>query len=181
MNKNIDPEFEEFLQGKKAKTTSSQDNKILEFVHKDLDPSRPIVFLKLALIQTIVGLLTLFFCPQFEISWTSNYEFFHILHRNLGPMACMAVCGTVFMGTGAFVASALLRFSEIQLILNSKYLLHFSLSGIALIFFLLAGAEVYFSFAIPWIVGASVSSILAFDGIKLLRILILRGSKSVAN
>lgn len=76
-------------------------------------------------------------------------------------------------GQWAVLAAFVLRFSEVDLILSSKYLLSFTLSGVAVIAFMVFGAEVYLGLAISWIVGGAIASILALDGGKTLRGLLL--------
>lgn len=173
MTKKINRELEEFCSYESAHVPDDLSRSVLSHVERDLDPHWPEVLAKLVLLQGFVGILTLFFCPQFDLSFTANDEAYHYFHRHFGLYGCMAVCGALFMGSGAILAAFVLRFSEVDLILSCKYLLSFALSGVAVIAFMVFGAEIYLGLAISWIVGGAIASILALDGGKTLRGLLL--------
>lgn len=169
MTKKLNNEFEEFCSYDSTDVPDHVSRAVLSHVERDLDPHWPAVFAKLVLLQGFVGMLTLFFCPQFDLSFTANDQVYHYLHRHFGLYGCMAVCGALFMGSGAVLAAFVLRFSEIDLILSSKYLSSFALSGLAVIAFMIFGAEVYLGLAVSWIVGGAIASIFAIDGGKAFR------------
>lgn len=167
-------DFKEFCTLESRDIPCGLNDRVISKVRRDLEPEVKEVCIKLIMIQGVVGILTLFFCPQFQLSFTANHEIYHFFHRNFGTYGCMAVCGALFMGCGAVVASTLLRLSELDLILRSKYLLTFSLSGLAVLLFLGFGAEIYLELAAAWIAGGAIASIIAIDGTKAIRLAVLQ-------
>lgn len=168
----IDPNNEDFLEFKNTKDASPPEdlsNKILNFVKADLDPSHKTVFSKLLVIQSFIGILTLTFCPQFSLSLTNSYDLFHYFHHKFGESICMAICGSIFMGSGALFAAYILKSNEIKKIRESKLLYYTSISIIALSCFLLLGTEVYLNLALYWLVGATIGGLSIFELSRLLR------------
>ena len=169
MSDQLEKEFNDFCQEDTVKVPAVISDSILNRVRRDLNATWPVVVGKLLCIQSIVGVLTLLFCPQFDLSLTSNYSLFHFFHRNFGPYTCMAICGVIFIGSGSLVAFSILKVSELQMIKMSKYLLSLSMSGIAVFVFILLGAEVYFNMVLIWVTAASLSSILLLEGLSFFR------------
>jgi hypothetical protein len=169
-NKNIDKDFQDFMDSNSAHPPEHISTNILNIVKSDLDPSHTIVFSKLLGVQAFVGFLTLTFCPQFDLSLTNNYELFHYLHNTFGANVCMAICGSIFIGTGAIFASYLLNLSELRKIKDSKLLYYFSISSIAIASFTLLGAEIYLTLTIFWLMGATLAGVLLFELNRLLRL-----------
>ena len=149
-------DYEDFLNADGFSPESKLSKDILSFVARDLNPPHSLVFIKLLFIQTIVGIITMLFCPQFDMSLTSSYELFHFFHRNFGRMMCMAICGGIFVGSGAIVGSFFLKTSELKKVSNSPLLYYFSISSIFLLVFLLLGVETYLDISIAWILGAAL-------------------------
>lgn len=147
-------DFQEFLVSDGHSPPKQLSDDILYFVHRDLNPSHRLVFIKLLLIQTVVGIVTMLFCPQFELSLTNNYDLFHFFHRQFGRTICMAICGGIFMGSGAVAAAFILKGPELRKISRTPLLYYFSISSIFLLGFLLLGANVYVEISAAWIVGA---------------------------
>lgn len=154
MNKKGDNDFENFSTVDPLEPPKDLSMKILSFVSHDLNTSHRQTFFKLVLIHSLIGVLTLLFCPQFELSLTNNYSVFHFFHRTFGSNICMALCGGIFLGCGAIAAGILLTQSEIMKIRRSKILYYVSLSSIFLTSFLLLGAEIYLEMAFFWTLGA---------------------------
>lgn len=165
MKKDYRSDFEEFCIGKNVEPPVDADHFITSFVHKDLSPSLFSVSWKLITVQGIVGVLTMFFCPQFEFSFTSSDELFHFFHRIFGLYGCMAICGAIFLGSGALVAGGILRLSEVELIQKSKFLFSFSTGGVALIAFLVLGADIYLKLAFVWMLGGAFASTVFLSGL----------------
>lgn len=155
-------DYNNFLQGNK-KTTSILDQPILDMVHADLNPSHKIVFFKLALIQCFIGLITMLFCPQFNFSFTNNYDLFHYFHQNFGHSICMILCGYIFFGSGAVFASYILSQSEINKIKRSSFLYYTVLSILAVSSFMLFGADVYLNLLAFWLIGAIGGGVSLFE------------------
>ena len=159
MNNSLDEDFQDFLNSNDNIPPEHIDMKIQSFVRQELEPNHSIVFLKLLTVQTFIGLLTLLFCPQFELSLTNNHELYHYFHFTLGTYGCFAICGALFIGTGAMFASYILGPGELRRIRNNKILYYFSITAIAVSMFLLFGAKVYLITASIWFMGAILGGI----------------------
>jgi hypothetical protein len=155
-------DFKDFLE--ESHSPSDQMNEsILSFVQAELNPSHTQVFLKFGLIQGFVGLLTMLFCPQFQMSLTNNHKLFHYFHHNFGEVACMLFCSAIFIGTGAIFAATLLNKAEIRKIRSSRFLYYLSLTGISIMSFMVLGAKVYLTLTSYWAAGAIVSGVIFFE------------------
>lgn len=145
------------------KTPKCLDESVLHMVHSDLNPSHKVVFIKLALIQGFIGVLTMLFCPQFNLSLTNNYDLFHYFHTNFGHAICMIICGSIFLGTGAIFAASILSKAELNKIHSSAPLYYMGLSIIAVSVFMILGAEVYLNLLTFWLLGAVGGGIAIFE------------------
>lgn len=159
----FDKDFNEFKNAQGTRAPKEVSERVLSTVRRDLNPSHTTVFLKLLSIQAFVGLITLLFCPQFNLSLTSNYDLFHFFHHTFGRYVCMFICGSIFIGSGAIFASYILTLTEINKIGDSKFLYYSSISGISIIAFIFVGAEVYLDLVSIWFFGATVSGILTLE------------------
>lgn len=169
----IDPndkkDFQDFMNSKGVNPPEELSNRILSFVQADLNPAHKVVFSKLLAIQAFIGFLTLTFCPQFNLSLTNNFELFHYFHHKFGENICMAICGSIFMGSGALFAAYLLKPSEIRKIKESRFLYYTSISIVALSTFFLLGSDIYLAFAAYWLVGSTIGGLVIFELNRLIR------------
>jgi hypothetical protein len=133
-------------------------------------PTHKLVFTKLLLIQGFIGVLTLLFCPQFNLSLTSNFDLFHYFHRTFGDKICMLICGGIFIGTGALFAGTIMTRYELSLVRKNSYLYYFALIGILLSVFFMFGAQFYLGALAFWLVGAYGTSVVSLEIINLLKI-----------
>ncbi|EQC42963.1 hypothetical protein M899_0854 [Bacteriovorax sp. BSW11_IV] len=154
-------DFKNFLD-ESHKTPEHLDSKVMTLISNELQVSHSVVFSKILGVQGFIGILTMLFCPQFEMSLTNNYDLFHFFHRTFGHSVCMIICGSIFLGSGAFVAGLVLNSAERKHILNSKYLYALSLSAAALSGMYLVGAQFYLNSVIYWTIGALISQIVLF-------------------
>lgn len=161
-------DFQDFLQETKN-TPKKLNQAVLEMVHKDLNPEHKVVFFKLTMIQGFIGLITLLFCPQFNFSITNNYDLFHYFHTTFGHAACMVLCGSIFLGSGAIFASYILSQGEINKIKESRFLYYLGLSIVAVSSFMLLGADIYLNLLSYWLIGAIGSGVLIFELNRLIR------------
>lgn len=163
-NKEIKKDYSDFINSEERapKNLASQ---LFNKVQEDLNPDKLTVFIKLLCLQLFVGILTMILCPQFKMSLTNNYELFHYFHHTFGQRICMAICGAIFLGSGAIAASYILNLEEIRVIRNTRGLYFLAISGISLIGFMLFGAELYLDLTLIWVVGASLAAslMLAFN------------------
>ena len=166
---NDEKDFQDFMNTKGANPPEELTNKILSFVKNDLNPSHKIVFSKLLGIQAFIGLLTMTFCPQFSLSLTNRFELFHYFHHQFGENICMAICGSIFIGSGAIFAAYFLKASEVRKIKESTLLYYTCVSIVALTFFFILGSEVYLTLTLSWLFGATLSGSIVFEVNRLIR------------
>ncbi len=162
-------DFNDFIDSTELSPPEKLSNRILNLVKADLNPSHKIVFSKLLAIQAFIGFLTLTFCPQFSLSLTNHYELFHYFHHKFGENICMAICGSIFMGSGALFATYILKSSEIRKIKKSRLLYYMSLSIIAFSTFFLLGSNIYLILATYWLVGSTIGGLVVFELNRLIR------------
>lgn len=167
-------DFQDFLNFDQINPSNNLSDSLLNYVKNDLNPSHKIVFGKLLGVQAFIGFLTLTFCPQFSLSLTNNFKFFHYLHYTFGGSICLAICGSIFIGSGAVIASYILRQSEIKKIREACFLYYFLLTSIALSSFILFGAETQLNLTIYWFLGASIGGLALFEVNQQLRNKIFR-------
>jgi hypothetical protein len=158
-NKN---DFRDFLQAS-SKPSAHTDESIMNFVNEDLNPAHKIVFLKLVAVQAFIGLMTMFFCPQFEFSLTNNHDVFHYFHHHYGKEVCMMVCGSIFLGSGALFASFILSQGEKNTIRGSRFIYFPAMAVIAISAFMICGADMHPNHLTFWSLGAIGSGILIFE------------------
>jgi hypothetical protein len=162
-------DYQDFIKDTSDAPSSKLRESILQKVKSELEPTKVKVFFKLLSIQTFIGMITMLFCPQFELSLTNSFEAFHYFHRNFGHYGCMAICGGIFLGSGAIFASYLLSLSEIRVIKETKYLFNFAISGIAVSSFMLLGAKVYLDVTLIWAISGVLMSIIILEAGRILR------------
>ena len=169
INPNKNKDYLDFMNSEGVNSPDKLNNKILDYVKNDLNPSHKIVFGKLLSIQAFIGFFTLTFCPQFKLSLTNNYALFHYFHHNFGESICMAICGSIFVGSGALLAAYILKASEIRKIKYSRFLYYLSITSIALTTFLILGADIYLNLVIFWFIGAYFGGLLLFEMNRIIR------------
>ena len=81
----------------------------------------------------------------------------------------MAICGSIFIGSGALFAAYILKSSEVRKIKESRILYYTSISIIALSSFIILGSEVYLSLALYWLVGATIGGLSVFELSRVVR------------
>lgn len=165
-------DFESFTQGETPSPTHL-DERVLTFVHNELNPPHQKVFLKLVLVQGFIGALTLLFCPQFNLSLTNYYDLFHFFHMTFGHKICMIICGGIFLGSGAFFSTYILSNEEVNQIKKSRFLYYTGLSILAVSTFMVFGAEVYLNAVIFWLIGSIGIGIAVFEANRSIREVLL--------
>ena len=155
-------EFCDFVEAKPETPSSSIDYKVIHKVECDMRPSLWQVYGKFSGIQTIVGIATLYFCPQFNVGFGGHNDFFHNLHEHVNFFTFYVICGLLFVFLGAAVSGLLLSRSELLLIKKSKYIYYVAYGIVVYFLFYLFGAEVLFISALPWILGALMGNVLGF-------------------
>ncbi|WP_127716815.1 hypothetical protein [Halobacteriovorax sp. HLS] len=162
-------DFKKFVTHEKDKTPRELKEDVCTQITTKLNPSHALIYSKLLTSQLFFGVISLTFCPQFELSLTNNYDLFHYFHRTFGAHICMILCGAVFMGAGAILSSLLLSITEIKKIYQSRFLYFTSLTGIFISLFFVYGVEIYLKMASLWAIGSIVSAIVIFKSAITLR------------
>lgn len=155
-------EFQEFTQAQEIAPPTKVTERILAHVDLALNPAWWSVLSKLALIQVIVGAVTLLFCPQFGINLGGGAGLMGVFMR-WGEEACMLGCGAVFLGTSALVSSLVLRPEEVKVIRRTE-LLQFSILGLlSIAVFIFAGATAIGTLALFWLVGSILGGLTTLE------------------
>lgn len=155
-------EFQEFMSAEPITPPENLTQQILARVHSDLNPSAWAVFLKLALIHSVVGTITLLFCPQFGFSLLGGMGLMSLFMK-WGEQACMLGCGAVFMASSFIVASITLRIEELRVIRKTELLQASALGLLSLGVFLCAGLGVVVGLGLFWLVGSVLGGILSLE------------------
>jgi hypothetical protein len=167
MKKTLSPqewaqEFQEFTSAEEIAPPLKVTQKILAHVESALNPPWWSVLSRLALIQMIVGAVTLLFCPQFGINLGGGAGLMGVFMR-WGEEVCMLGCGAVFLGTSALVSSLVLRPEEIKVIRQTE-LLQFSILGLLSIsIFIITGATAVGTLALFWLVGSILGGLMTLE------------------
>lgn len=154
--------FCEFMEIESARVPPELLENVRSSILNALNPSGWFVFLKTSLIYLTVGLLTLFFCPQFGISFTSHLGIMPFLMK-FGETVCMLGCGAIFAGTSLLVASILLKPEEIRVLRENQILHLTSLATLSLGSFLCLGAEIFEAISLIWMLGAILGGALSLE------------------
>ena len=165
--------FSEFLNAKDVASPPGISLDIREKINRELNPSVPQVFLKLAISMAIAGGLTMLVCPQFGIG--GNYGAWIMKSvMQYGMSLCHFACGAFFSGTGILAALFLLRPEEIRVLRKTKILQLGAVSALSLALFVCIGSAGFTSLEILWFIGAFLGSLLSLEAGVLIRSLIVR-------
>ena len=170
VNEEWGKEFLEFIEAEAIDPPMAVSEKIHKTVGKDLTPLIWKVLFKFGLIQFAVAFMTLLICPQFELDLgLVKHDDAH-LRALLGEAGYMALCGAIFLSSGAVMASILLRVEELRAIKKSEYLYLFLASALALMIFQQLGTPSVLASYAAWFAGAFGGSVTGFEIIKRLRL-----------
>ena len=173
-NSNINDELQEFVAGKDNHVPTQAHARILHHVKAELQPAAVLIFAKLLVVQAVMGVMTLLFCPQFELSLTNSVELFHYFHHTYGASVCMLICGAIFTAPGAVFAAYLLKTAEVHKVKRAGLHYHLAIAGVALLAFFLCGADVFNQLTLFWFTAAALTATLLFDLNLWLRPLVLQ-------
>ena len=144
-------------------TVSEKTSKnIYLFVHRELNPSVMDVIWRLAFTLSFGGVLSLFFCGQFGIGFSSMAKGWnHLVHVHVGATQCAIICGGIFS-----VFPVLLLRLLTSGILFRKIIRHYGL--IQGVMILVAGFTMYFGGSfMNELINIGVWSFSAFVSFKL--------------
>ena len=151
-------EFKEFVKSD-APVPRDLTEKILNFVRNDLTPTSMFVFAKILVIQLFVGTLSLLVCDQFGINPFNTRFSLTSYFIKAGHGICMTLCGFLFLGLTTSASWFILDKNEFLVLKRNTFLQIFFLSFLSLGFFLLLGANVIFTAAVFWLMGAVLGGI----------------------
>lgn len=158
-------EFLEFVNSDSVPPPAILTEKLKITINQDMKPTIWKIFSKLAGIQTACAILTLFFCPQFEIGFAKHDYLAHLVQHSEG-FGFMIVCGMIFLGGGAIIAPFFFNQAEIKAI-EKSVLIYFPAAALfAVMLFYSLGADIYWTLALPWFLGGTFGSMIGFELVK---------------
>jgi len=81
----------------------------------------------------------------------------------------MFVCGTLFLGGGAAIASIIFKQAEIKAMEKSVFVYFPAAALFAVILFYSVGADIDRTHALPWFLGGTLGSLMGFELVKYFR------------
>ncbi len=131
--------------------SSHIEKSIIESIENKMFWENLLIYFKFLSIIATTSIVTLFFCPQFNLSFTNNHELYHFFHHTFGEVGCMMICGVLFSGTGSILAGIILNKFEQKIIglKNILLLIVFSVSSL-LLFILIRGEFIRIDLMIYW-------------------------------
>lgn len=145
----------EFMAVEPVSVPKAVETSVFSLIDEALHPSPLKVFVRVALIQFVVGSFTLLFCPQFGVSFLSSHGIMPFLMQ-FGESVCMLGCGAIFTSLSLLLVSFLLRPEEIRSLRRHEVLHLFSLSTLSLGALLCLGGEIVFTLGLVWLLGAMI-------------------------
>jgi hypothetical protein len=156
-------DYEEFKNTAPVPPPESLSTAIFARVEADLQPSRALVFAKLACLHFFTALITLAFCPQFGWGPLGQGIGLKELFMRLGPYGCQAACGSFFLGSTLAVASFVLGPDEVRCLRRNRWLELGGLSLLSLGLFLMIHPEIAVVFGLAWLAGALIGGIASLE------------------
>ena len=157
-DKNLNADYCAFVaEGGECVSPLSNDA-VLCYVRADLRRHHRQIFMKFLAVQAVMGLLTLLFCPQFDLSLTSNVELLHYFHHYYGASICALLCGAIFTAPGAICAAYMFTHDEVQTIKTAGSRYHLAIAALALLVFYVCGADVFSYTTLLWFVAAGMAA-----------------------
>lgn len=152
--KNLNDDFSDFLSASEMEPPLHLQEKILGFVHADLNPSQKSIFMKILGIHALVSLGSLSLCSQFGIQTFHVFNAMETFMQVVGHTYCMAFCGLLYLGISALAFSFSLRPEEIKIIRRHRFLQFGLLAGVSLGVFLCLGEEILLVPSLLWLTGS---------------------------
>ncbi len=162
-NSDINDDLQEFIACRNGLVPARAHARVLCHIKAELQPSAVLVFAKLSLVQAVMGMLTLSFCPQFGLSLGGSAELLHYIHHAYGESVCALICGAIFIAPGAAFATYLLKPAEVDKVRSAGLFHHLAIAGVALLAFSLWGADTFNQLTLLWFAAAALTGTLLFD------------------
>lgn len=150
-------EFETFMTHDQAIPPHSISQAVLTQVRTELNPSLKLVSAKLFGLHAIGAGIVALFCPQLGVGpIVGGHGIMHVFMQ-FGPLVCASVCGAIFLGVSAILATVFLGREELRTANRYRFLNVTLLASISFAGLMLAGGSAdRWSYAF-WIMGAVVT------------------------
>lgn len=155
-------ELSEFLNAESSSPSHKVSAHIQNVVHRALNPSPFLVFIKLAVVAMLAGSLSTSLCPQFGIGTSSGGLMPYLM--SVSPLLCQFGCGVVFVGVGVLAATLILRSEELRVLKRTKFLQVSALTASMLGLFVCFGAASLFSLEWLWLLGGISGGLISIYG-----------------
>lgn len=155
-------EFSKFMSADDVAPPLHVTHALFKEVRRELSPSAVQVFGKLALSGSIAGAISLFFCPQFGISFMRHSGLQEVF-MNLGQHGCSIACGLFFSLVSFGVAMSILRPEELRVIRANEALFISVMSGLFLGLFSCFGSPVLVATTVLWLIGSILGGVIAVE------------------
>lgn len=156
-------EYSDFLEDDSINPPTELSSKVLAEVYRKLHPNAWLIFSKLSLLHFFSGMITLSVCPQFGINiFGTDLGLLRIFYK-LGIYGCTMACGSLFISVTTLLAILFLRPEEIKKIRQLWLLQVTSICLLTLGFFIMLNAEIIWSFALSWIIGGLLGSLMMLE------------------
>lgn len=162
-DENLNEEFLEFLSASPIQPSARISEQILSRVHRELNPPRGRLFMKILGIHAFVSVVSLSVCSQFGVQAFPLYDAMNSFMQVMGHTYCLAVCGFLYLAASSLTFSFVLTPEEIRAIRKDRYSLILALAGVSLGVFLCVGTEVLALPSVFWLGGALVGGFGAFE------------------
>jgi len=147
-------EFESFLKDSGSTPPHSVSQNVLAQVRADLHPSLKFVSAKLFGLHALGAGVVSLFCPQLGVGPIFGGHGIMHLFMQYGPLACATLCGAIFIGLSAVLATVFLSREELRMANQYRFLNVTLLASISFAGLMLAGGTSdRLSYAF-WIAGA---------------------------
>ena len=152
-------DFQEFASTESIPVPNDVSQKVLQHVHKQLNPSKYLIFMKILGVHLVTGTLSMAICNQFDMNPFKLDFSLSDYFMKFGHSTCMVFCGVLFVGLSFLVSSYLIRTEELRVLKKSAFIQSFSLGIVSLSVFWFFGAEIALGIATFWLLGALIGGI----------------------
>lgn len=166
---NWNAEFQEFLELRPEKMPTDRSSAIHQWVKRDIQPAKTLIFLKILILHSVTGTLSLAMCNQFGMNpFKTSFSLMKYFHH-FGDSGCMIFCGMLFVGISAFWCSWILRPDELRVLKQSAIFQTIGLGLVSLLVFTLVGTPVMQGMFAFWLVGGIIGGGLSIETVYRLR------------
>ena len=155
-------EFQSFMTAGDTVPPASSVAAVRTAVSADLNPSPWRVLSKLMIVVACTGSVTLVFCPHMGLGYGDMFGLMKYI-MPLGDGVCQAICGSIFVGSGALLSAAFLRPEELTVVHKYPSLQFIAVSAVVLGLFFCGGAATLSLLGFFWFLGAVVGGLVSFE------------------